>query len=223
MRSIVFVLVFALAGAAAAAPPMTGSASATDIVIDASDISQAALSGSWTLAHAEDCADGVKLVARGDGAAVSDAVPATNAIQNPLPTPNDYFDVSFSASSGTPYRLWLRLRSGRRAPASDGVWVQFSDALVDGKPAYRVGTDTALLVTEQPCSGCVLSGWGWHDSSWSLSQPSIVTFAGDGPHTLRIQAAAAGVEIDQIVLSPRTYLNGPPGPALDDVTKVRKQ
>jgi len=49
-----------------------------------------------------------------------------------------------------------------------------------------------------------------------------VTFAGGGSHTLRIQVREDGVQLDQIVLSPTTYLNTPPGPASNDATIVPK-
>jgi len=43
-----------------------------------------------------------------------------------------------------------------------------------------------------------------------------------GSHTVRIQVREDGVQFDQIVLSPTTYLNTAPGPASNDATIVAK-
>jgi hypothetical protein len=60
------------------------------------------------------------------------------------------------------------------------------------------------------------------NSAYWLSQPTTLTFAGSGNHTLRIQVREDGVQFDQIVLSPTTYLSSPPGPASNDATIVTK-
>jgi hypothetical protein len=49
-----------------------------------------------------------------------------------------------------------------------------------------------------------------------------VTFSSSGTHTLRIQLREDGVQLDQIVLSPTTYLNTRPGSLTDDSTIVPK-
>jgi hypothetical protein len=65
-----------------------------------------------------------------------------------------------------------------------------------------------------------LNGWGWQNSSYWLNQNTTVTFATTGIHTLRVQVREDGVELDQIVLSPGTYLNTRPGPVTSDTTIV---
>jgi hypothetical protein len=45
-----------------------------------------------------------------------------------------------------------------------------------------------------------------------------VYFATSGTHTLRIQQREDGAVVDQIVLSPNTYLTSPPGGRQDDAT-----
>ena len=192
---------------------------AADIVIQASNLSQAGLHGAWTLAADASSSDGIKLATWSGDCAVTDA----GARTAPLATPADYFDVAFAAAAGTPYRVWLRLKALDYSGDCDFVWVQFSDALVGGRLAYQVGTPSGLLVRLQPCGGCGNSGWGWQDSSWRLAQPATVTFATNGVHTLRIQAGVRGVQIDQIVVSPGRYLTGAPGPSQDDVTSVRRE
>lgn len=224
MRRILALIVAIVTAGGAAPRPAQSKPPDADIVIRACDISQAALTGAWTLSGDEGAAGGVKLVARTETSAGSDAVAAANALSHSAANPIDYFDVTFTAPPDTPYRVWLRVRiAGDVRTDVDAVWLQFSDALVNRRPAYREGTADALLIAAEPCSGCARSGWGWQDSSWSLNQPAIVTFADGGQHTVRIQAISPGVEIDQIVLSPRTYFNGPPGPSLDDATRVRRQ
>ena len=44
----------------------------------------------------------------------------------------------------------------------------------------------------------------------------LIYFANSGTHTIRIQVREDGLSIDQIVLSPSTYLNSPPGPPRND-------
>jgi hypothetical protein len=60
-------------------------------------------------------------------------------------------------------------------------------------------------------------GWGWADNGWDTG-PVPIYFASTGTHTVRIQQREDGAIVDQIVLSPNTYLNGPPGARLDDTT-----
>jgi len=52
---------------------------------------------------------------------------------------------------------------------------------------------------------------GWQHGAYWLSQAATFTFAAAGTHTLRIQTREDGVQIDQIVLSPSTYLTAAPG------------
>lgn len=42
-----------------------------------------------------------------------------------------------------------------------------------------------------------------------------------GPHTIRVQVREDCLAIDQIVLSPSTYLNAAPGPQKNDTTIVQ--
>ncbi len=183
-----------------------------DIVIHASDVAAGQLHGGWSKASDSTSPGGVKLATPDRGQS------HTNA---PLAAPADYVDVTFDANAGTPYTLWLRLRALSDSKFNDSVWVQFSDALVRGTAAYRLGSTSALLVnlaTSQAASS--LRNWGWQNGAYWLSQSATVTFAGSGTHTLRIQVREDGVQFDQIVLSPDTYLNTPPGPVNNDSTIV---
>ena len=76
------------------------------------------------------------------------------------------------------------------------------------------------LATDSTGGG--LSGWGWQNAAYWLSQPTSVTFTTSGMHTMRIQVREDGVQLDQIVLSQSTYLNAAPGPLANDNTIVPK-
>ena len=99
------------------------------------------------------------------------------------------------------------------------MWVQFSDANV-----YPINSTSGLLVNlATDGSGSSLSGWGWQNAAYWLSQTTTVTFGTTGTHTVRIQVREDGVQFDQIVLSPTTYFNSAPGPVANDTTIVPKQ
>ena len=123
--------------------------------------------------------------------------------------------------TGTPYTIWLRTQALANSKFNDSLWVQFSDAQAGGSPVYGINTTGGLLVNLATDAGASsLNGWGWGHGAYWLSQPATVTFASSGAHTLRIQVREDGVQFDQIVLSPATYLNTPPGPATSDSTIV---
>jgi hypothetical protein len=173
-----------------------------------------ALHGSWTTASDPASPNGIKLVTTDIGWASTGAPPAT---------PADYIDVTFNANAGTPYTLWLRLQALARSKYNDSLWVQFSDALAGGSAVYPLNSTSALLVNlATDAAAGSLNGWGWSNSAYWIAQPTTITFATSGTHTLRIQVREDGVQLDQIVLSPTTYLNTAPGPATLDSTIVPK-
>jgi hypothetical protein len=142
----------------------------------------------------------------------------------PLAAPADYIDVTFTATANTAYTLWLRMESLNNSKWSDSVWVQFSDALVNGSPVYPTNTTSGLLVNlATDSTGWSDSGWGWDNGCYWLVQATTVTFPTNGTHTLRIQVRESGVALDQIVLSPVMYLNTSPGPRTADALIVPKQ
>ena len=71
----------------------------------------------------------------------------------------------------------------------------------------------------EDCSGCGIQGWGWQDNGWGVGVlgPQIF-FQNTGQQTLRVQVREDGLSIDQIVLSPTTYLNSSPGALKNDTT-----
>jgi hypothetical protein len=198
----------------AVAPPPPPPPTIPDVVIYAGDLPSTARHGMWRTASDATSPRGIKLTTPDNG------FTATNA---PLATPTHYVDVTFSAVAGTPYRIWLRLKALSNSKYNDAVWLQFSDALVNGSPMYRINTTSGLLINlaTDGLAGS-LSGWGWQNGAYWLSQPTTVTFPTTGTRKLRIQVREDGVQLDQIVLSPARYLNASPGTVSNDSTIVPK-
>jgi len=187
---------------------------AGNVVIYASDVTTAAIHGSWSKATDATSPGSVKLVTPDNGVANPN---------NPLASPTDYFDVAFNADANTPYTIWLRLKATANSKFNDAVWVQFSDALAGGAPVYRLNSTSGLLANLATDAGASsLNNWGWQNSAYWLSQATTLTFANSGSHTLRVQIREDGVQVDQIVLSPSTYLSSAPGTVTNDTTIVPK-
>ena len=194
-------------------PPQTTASG--DVVIYASDSASITKRGSWVTASDSLSPNGLKLTTPDQ---------STLPPEDPLPAPQHYVDVTFSAEKGKQYRVWLRLRARNNQKGNDSVWVQFSDSLANGAPLYRMNSTSGLLVNLATTSeGSSLQAWGWKNGAYWLSQPTAVTFASTGMHTMRIQVREDGVELDQIVLSPVRYFSKPPGAASNDTTIVSKQ
>ena len=192
----------------------SASATVTDVVIYATDLSPDALHGSWTTANDPTSPNSTKLVTPDNGWATTSA---------PLAAPVDYIDVTFTAQAATPYALWLRMKALNDNKFNDSVWVQYSDAIANGAQAYPLSSTSGLLVNLATDTSAVsLHNWGWQNGAYWLSQATTVTFATSGTHTLRIQVREDGVQLDQIVLSPTTYLNTAPGAPTSDSTIVPK-
>jgi hypothetical protein len=142
----------------------------------------------------------------------------------PLANPIDYFEVTFTADAGRPYRLWIRGRAQDDGWANDSVYVQFSGSVdASGAAENRIGSTQALGIVIADCTGCGLAGWGWQDSGYGVNVlgPPIY-FARTGSQTIRIQGREDGISIDQIVLSPSTYLNAAPGGTKNDTTILQQ-
>ena len=180
---------------------------ADDVILRASDAT--VVRGAWTRVSDATAANGVRLETADLGQPRADA---------PSPNPASYFELTFSAQAGVPYHLWVRGKAAGDNYANDSVWVQFSDALsAEGAPAWRIGSSTATSIVLEDCPGCGLSGWGWQDNLYvGLAEP--IYFESSGTHTIRLQLREDGLAIDQVVLSPATYLNSPPGSMTNDAT-----
>jgi hypothetical protein len=73
-----------------------------------------------------------------------------------------------------------------------------------------------FLLQDGPTGGPDVN-WGWTDNGWGVPGKPIY-FQDTGTHRLRVQQREDGAIIDQIVLSPTTYLLVPPGIRTDDAT-----
>jgi hypothetical protein len=183
-------------------------------VIYSGDIPAGAIHGSWSRSSDPTSPNSLKLATPDKGRVSADT---------PLASPTDYVDVTFTANAGVPYRLWLRMQALNNNKYNDSLWVQFSDAQIGGSSIYPLNSTSGLdvnLATDS--TGTNLSGWGWADGAYWLSQTTTFTFPTSGTHTLRIQVREDGVQFDQIVLSPSTYRASPPGPPQNDSTIVPK-
>jgi hypothetical protein len=141
-------------------------------------------------------------------------------LANALASPATYFEMTFNAQAGTAYRLWIRGKAQNDDPFNDSIFVQFSDSVTSGGASIsRIGTTSSETINLEDCSGCGLSGWGWQDNGWGIGvMGPLVYFQNSGAHTLRVQVREDGLSIDQIVLSPQTYLNSSPGTLMNDTT-----
>jgi endonuclease/exonuclease/phosphatase family metal-dependent hydrolase len=183
---------------------------AQDIVLRARNFTN--VHGNWSVGSDPAAADGSYMGSTDYGWATTTA---------PLAQPNDYFEAAFNAPAGTSYHVWLRLRASANSKYNDSVWVQYSDAVTtSGSAVYRIGTTSGLNVNLERCSGCGVSGWGWQDGAYWLSQSATIRFASTGSHTLRVQTREDGVQIDQVVLSSGAYLYSSPGAATNDTVIV---
>jgi hypothetical protein len=189
-------------------------ASGQEIVLWTSDAT--ATAGAWRLTNDSGAAGGLRMWHPDAGAA---------KITTAAASPANYFELTFNAVAGTTYRLWIRGKADSNYWANDSVFVQFSNSIDSGGSAiWRIGTTSATEVNLEECNACGVSNWGWQDNGWGgpgVLGP-LVRFNLTGPQKIRIQTREDGFSIDQIVLSPATYLNTPPGPAKNDSTILGK-
>lgn len=142
----------------------------------------------------------------------------TERIAPALSNPASYFEATFTAAAGKPYHVWVRMRTDGNSMFNDSVHVQFNDSQTSAStPTARIGTSSSLeVVLQNGASGPAPHGWGWTENGWG-ALGSHVYFATTGTHTIRVQQREDGAIIDQIVISPDTFLTSPPGWRLDDM------
>jgi hypothetical protein len=148
----------------------------------------------------------------------------TAKIVTPAASPANYFELTFTAEAGRPYRLWIRGKADHDAWSNDSVHVQFSGSVDSaGSSVYRIGSTASTEFNLEACSGCGLSGWGWEDNGWGpgVFGPAIY-FAVTGTQRMRIQTREDGLAIDQVVLSPQAYLSASPGTTRNDTVILPK-
>jgi PKD repeat protein len=198
-RSFPTFLLAALVAVCVIMPAISAHAANTNVVLYASKAPVRA--GSWVVVSDSTAAG---------GSAMKTAVSATK-VASPLASPANYFQMTFPASSGQAYHLWIRGKAANNSYSHDSAYVQFSDSISStGAAVDRIGTTSAAAVVLQGCTGSPEQGWGWEDNGWCGTGTNI-RFQSTGTHTIRVQLRESGFEIDQIVLSPQTYLTAAPG------------
>jgi 3',5'-cyclic AMP phosphodiesterase CpdA len=203
-----------LAGRAASATRSVsiGGAAVPDIVLYAADAAE--LHGAWQVESDASAAGGRRVRNPNAGLPKVDVA---------LASPATYFEVTFAAEAGRPYHLWLRMRADGNAYPNDSVHVQFDQSeTAGGAAAWRIGTTDATWVSLEDRAGAGMSGWGWNDNGWAGMGPPVY-FATSGQQRMRVQVREDGLSIDQIVISPGTYLARSPGALKNDTTILPPQ
>jgi len=187
-------------------PPPPGTST---IVIWAKDVPPGNVFGSWQFLSDASAAGSVALWLPDRG---------TAKISPPLAGPSNYFDLAFSATAGVPYHMWIRMRAQGNSLSNDSVSVQFDDSVdAFGSPMWRIGSTTGAEVLLRDGSTASISAWGWADSGFGTFGPDVY-FSSTGQHTLRLQQRDDGAIVDQIVISPDTYVRAAPGAGTNDAT-----
>jgi hypothetical protein len=185
-----------IAPAADTSAPEAASGTASEIVVYASDLPAEALS---ELDFMDDPASpGGKII----------SLPNNGDELDPPPENDPHFTFNVPVQSGVPYRCWIHMKVGEPKGRSTAnvVWVQFSDSVDQaGQEVYRPGSRSYLTA-----QGPSQVGWTWVVCNAADGSDSLVYFQNSGEVTVRIQAGAEGVGVDQFVLSPATFLNAPP-------------
>jgi PKD repeat protein len=186
-----------------------------DVVVYARDVT--GFGESWELVDDPTAAGGSRLSSVNQG---------WSATEQPPADPTRYFDVTVQTQANVDYRAWVRLAALGNSKYNDAVWLQFSGASAGGTPRYEIGTADGLLVNlATTVTATSLSGWGWADGAYWLAasvQPSVLRFAAPGPNQIRVSVREDGVSLDQIVLSPVTFMSSAPGEVTADTTIVSK-
>lgn len=180
-----------------------------DIVLHAKNAS--AITGNWQLVDDAQAAGGTRIWNPDAGMA---------KLAAPLAAPVNYFQLTFHAEAGKPYRLWLRGRAERDYYGNDSVYVQFTNSVTEtGAPVNQIGSTTAVWAGIEDGAGCGLAGWGWQDNGYGAGVLGpLVYFSTTGPQTIRIQQREDGISIDQVVLSSVQYLATSPGATKNDTS-----
>jgi hypothetical protein len=188
-------------------PPPTGT-----VVRYATDATT--IAGNWRMVTDSTAAGGQRIENPDAGAA---------KISTPIANPANYFELTFTAEANKPYRLWIRGRAQNDSYNNDSVYAQFSGSVTStGASVNRINTTQAVSVVIEDCSGCGVAGWGWQDNGYGSGVLGSALYFTSGLQTIRVQQREDGMSIDQIVLSPDTYLTTSPGATKNDTTILPK-
>jgi hypothetical protein len=202
--------VWSFTTAGAPPPPPPPPPGATTIVLWSSNTPAAGLHGNFAPV-ADATASG--------GSALRNPDFGQSKISPALTAPVNYFERTFTVFHGVAYHLWVRMKAQNNALGNDSVHAQFSGSVDSfGTATWRIGTtSSAEIVLQNGPNDPSDNGWGWADNGWGTLGPNIF-FTEDGVQTVRVQQREDGAIIDEIVLSPDTYLSTPPGARDNDAT-----
>jgi hypothetical protein len=193
--------------------PPAGGTEGRDIVLYARHATR--LTGTWRI-YSDATAAG--------GARVGQLDAGVPKLASPLASPTNYFELTFHPEPGQPYHLWVRGRAQNNYWGNDSAFAQFSGSVTaQGAPIYRIGTTSATTVYLEDCIGCGVSGWGWQDNGYGTNVLGPAIYFNSTTQTLRIQQREDGYAIDQIVLSPVTYMTRAPGGLKNDTVILTEQ
>ena len=121
-----------------------------------------------------------------------------------LASPSNYFELTFSATRGVPYRITILGKADQDSWANDSVFLQFAGSVTSsGSATWRIGSTSATEVNLEDCSGCGLKGWKWQDNGYGSGvQGTPVYFATTGTQRIRVQTREDGLSVDHIRLTP---------------------
>ncbi len=192
---------------------VTSNPAVRDIVLYAAEANQKA--GSWRVEADTTAVNNSRLRHPNGG---------VSKLSEALAAPTNYFEVRFNAFAGQPYRLWLRGKADSNSASNDSVFVQFDNSVdVTGASLYRINTTSSTIINLEDYSGAGLSGWGWQDNGYGNNVlGALIYFNTSGVQTMRVQTREDGLSIDQIVLSPTTYINNSPGALQADTLLLQK-
>jgi hypothetical protein len=158
------------------------------------------------------------------GARLQNPDAAAAKIVSAAAVPAKYFELTFNATAGRGYRLWIRGKAQSNSYANDSVYVQFDHSLDENRAvAYRIGTSSAITYVLEDCSGCGEAGWGWQDNGYGAGVLGpLVYFDVTGLQRVRVQVREDGLGIDQIVLSSTKWVTTRPGAATNDAVILAK-
>jgi Putative Ig domain len=187
---------------------ITVTAPANEIVLYARNAT--VLTGTWQIMADASAAGGARVGQLDMGAA---------KVTSAAASPANYFELPFTPTAGTAYHLWIRGKAQNNSWANDSAFVQFSGSVTQsGAATYRIGTTSALIVNLEDDLNAGLSNWGWQDNGYGVNVLGSPIYFDGTPQKLRIQTREDGFSIDQIVLSPATYLTTAPGALKNDTT-----
>src|SRR5439155_503067 len=121
-------------------------------------------------------------------------------------------------TSGTTYYWKVVSKTAALVTKAGPIWSFSTEGTAEAAAPPPTGaatmriftTSSAEFVQQDGTSDTSDHGWGWADNGWGAIGVNVY-FATTGTHTVRVQQREDGAIVDQIVLSPTTYLSASPG------------